>query len=417
MIKDGSAGRPEIYMWFTYQPVYSNGQCQLNIDVLKDEALLPFTIAVTPYYDESSMLADIILPDATYLERWDWEDNVSPTQVAEYYIRQPIVPPMGESRDFCDVICDLAKRIGMPLGFDSKEEFVRLSCEMTPAVKAAGGLDYMKQHGVYHDPADKPAYFSYLRQIPPGDQSADGVVFDDKVQVYWNWTKSTAKSREQALTAGYTGTADAWKGYVGQRIGADVYRAFPPDKLNKSGYYELYSDFMEAKGFHPLPSYYPIPEHAEMKADQLILTTYKVNVQTQSRTQDNKWLSEIYHDNPAWINPKTAEDRGISDGDSIRVRSAAGEITTRAKVTPAVVPGVIAISHHCGHWSSGRYASGKAIPGELRSAIPDADASRIWWAGNNGVHPNWLIPLKSDPIGGEMCWNDTVVTVERVAAV
>ena len=417
MIKDGSAGRPEIYMWFTYQPVYSNGQCQQNMDILKDETLLPFTIAVSPFYDESSMLADIILPDATYLERWDWEDNVSPTQVAEYYIRQPIVPPLGEARDFCDVMCDLAKRIGMPLGFNSKEEFVRLSCEMTPAVKKAGGFDYMKQHGVYHDPADKPAYFSYMRQIPPNALAADGVIFDEKSQVYWNWTKSAAKSREQALATGYTGTPDAWKGYVGQQIGADVYRGFPPDKLQKSGYYELYSDLMEAKGFRPLPSYYPVPEHTGMKADQLILTTYKVNVQTHSRTQNCKWLSEIYHDNPAWINPKTAAERDISDGNLIRIRSEVGEITTKARVTPAVVPGVVAISFHCGHWSSGRYASGKPTPAELRSASSDPDAARIWWTGNNGVHPNWIIPLKSDPIGGEMRWNDTVVTVDRVPSI
>ena len=40
MIKEGSAGRPEIYMWYCYQPVYSNGECQENIDILKDESLL-----------------------------------------------------------------------------------------------------------------------------------------------------------------------------------------------------------------------------------------------------------------------------------------------------------------------------------------------------------------------------------------
>ena len=74
------------------------------------------------------------------------------------------------------------------------------------------------------------------------------------------------------------------------------------------------------------------------------MTTYKVNVQTHSRTQNSKWLSEIYHENPAWINPKTAAERGISDGDVIRVRSEVGEITTKARVTPAVAPGVIAIS-------------------------------------------------------------------------
>jgi anaerobic selenocysteine-containing dehydrogenase len=83
MIKDGSAGRPDVYMWYCYQPVYSNGDCKENIEILKDEAIIPFTVCVSPFYDESAALADMILPDATYLERWDWEDMVSPDQVPE----------------------------------------------------------------------------------------------------------------------------------------------------------------------------------------------------------------------------------------------------------------------------------------------------------------------------------------------
>ena len=89
MIRDGGAGRPEVYMWYCYQPVYSNGDCKANAALLKDEKMIPFTVAISPFYDESSSLADIILPDATYLERWDWEDMVSPTQTPEYYMRQP----------------------------------------------------------------------------------------------------------------------------------------------------------------------------------------------------------------------------------------------------------------------------------------------------------------------------------------
>lgn len=416
MIKDGSAGRPEVYMWYKYQPVYSNGDCKTNEEVLKDETLLPFTIAVSPFYDESSSLADIILPEATYLERWDWEDMVSPTQVPEYYIRQPIVQPMGETRDFGDVVCDLANRLGMPLGFESKEDFVRQSCEMTPAVKAAGGFDYMKAHGVYHDPEEAAAFFSYLREIPEEEWSAENVLFDEKDRVYWDWTPSKAKSREEAEAKGYMHTANAYKGYVGQRIGFKVYRGFPPDKVNKTGYLELYSELMEEAGFTPLPSYYPIPEHQQMTGEELILTTYKVNVQSHSRTQNCKWLTEIYHDNPAWINPETAAARGIVNGDLIRVASGTGEITTKARVTPAVVPGVIAISNHCGHWMYGRYASGNPTPDDLLAGIEDKDAHRIWWADKRGAHPNWMIANKPDPIGGEQRWNDTVVTVEKVAA-
>jgi anaerobic selenocysteine-containing dehydrogenase len=416
MIKDGSKGRPEVYMWYCYQPVYSNGECQENIDVLTDESLLPFTVAVSPFYDESSALADMILPDATYLERWDWEDMVSPTQVPEYYIRQPIVPPLGEARDFADVCCDLAKRMGMPLGIDSKEDFVRQSCEMTETVQKAGGFEYMKQHGVYHDPEERARFFSYLDEIAAEKLTEDGVIFDEPNQLFWNWKKSSAKSKEEAAEKGYLHTKGAYKGYVGQLIAGKVYRGFPPDKVNKTGYMEIYSELMEEKGFNPLPSYYPIPEHQAMAEDQLILTTYKVNVQTHSRTQNCKWLSEIYHENAAWLNPDTAAARGIADGDLVKVSSDVGEITIKARVTPAELPGVVSISFHCGHWRYGRYASSNPTPDDLRSDVPDPDAHRVWWQGNNGAHPNWVILSRPDPISGQQRWNDTVVRVEKVAS-
>ncbi len=414
MIKDGSAGRPEVYMWYCYQPVYSNGDCQTNIEVLKDESLIPFTVCVTPFYDESAALADMILPDATYLERWDWEDMVSPSQVPEYYLRQPIVPPLGEARDFADVCCDLAKRMGFPLGFKSKEEFVRISCEKTPAVKKAGGFEYMKEHGVYHDANAAPAYYSFMKEIGADALVKDGVLFDEASQVYWNWHKSKAKSEEEAREQGYAHTKKAYKGYVGQRIGGKVYRGFPPDKVNKTGYLEIYSQVMEDHGLEPMPTYVPTPEHASMKNDELLLTTYKVNVQTHSRTQNCKWLTEIYHENPAWMNPETAAAQGIRDGEVVKVRSATGEVETKVRVTPAIVPGVVAISMHCGHWEYGRYASGK--PSKL-GEMPDADSARIWWNGANGTHPNWIIPNSPDPISGQLRFMDTVVSVSRIAAV
>jgi anaerobic selenocysteine-containing dehydrogenase len=410
MIRDGSAGRPDVYMWYCYQPVYSNGDCQANLETLKDESLLPFTVCVSPFYDESAALADMILPDATYLERWDWEDMVSPVQIPEYYLRQPIVQPLGEVRDFADVCCDLAERMGMPLGIESKEAFVKASCEMTPAVKEAGGFEYMKAHGVYHDPNAKPAYYSYAKKAKSEDLEADGVIFDEAAQVYWNWHKSKAKTEEEALEKGYAHTKSAYKSYVGQVIGDTVYKGFKPDKVNKTGYFEIYSEVMKEHGFDPLPTYKPIPEHEAMQDDELILTTYKVNVQTHSRTQNCKWLTEIYHENPAWINPATAAAKGIADGDTVKVRSEAGEIETKARVTPAVVPGVIAISMHCGHWQYGKYASGNRPP---ISELPDVDGSRIWWNGRNGVHPNWIIPNKPDPISGQLRFMDTVVQVSK----
>jgi anaerobic selenocysteine-containing dehydrogenase len=79
-----------------------------------------------------------------------------------------------------------------------------------------------------------------------------------------------------------------------------------------------------------------------------------------------------------------------------------------------VMPGTdlaVAISHHCGHWAYGRYASGhtKQFHGE------DADGRLRWWS-DHGAHVNHVIPNRGDPIAGSMCWNDTVVTVSKAPA-
>ncbi|MEF9426136.1 MAG: molybdopterin-dependent oxidoreductase, partial [Candidatus Mariimomonas ferrooxydans] len=417
MIKDGKAGRPEIYMWYCYAPVYANGEIQENIDILKNESLIPYTVCSNPFYDESAALADLILPDATYLERWDWEDMVSPTQVGEHILRQSFVKPLGEARDLGDVVIDLADRMGMPLGIgSSKEEFVKKSCEKT-AKKIQGfpGFDYMKKHGVWTDPKAKPKYYGYKKAVLDvskepvtvgGVQHADmsepekvsphmgdDVLYDKETGVFWHWKHSKAKDAEEAMKKGYTNTKNAYKGYVGQLIGDKVYKGFKPDKLNKSGYFELYSMLLKNKGFAPLPTYVPIPEHQKMKSDDLILTTYKIAVHIHSRSQNCKWLSEMYHDNPGWINPKTAAARGIKNGDKIKVKSYIGEITTKARVTEKIMPGVIAISHSVGHWEYGRYASGKKAPFGHDN---DPDLKLMWWK-NHGVHANWIIPNSPDP--------------------
>ena len=410
MIKDGSNGRPEIYMWYCYTPVYANGECQENIDVLKDESLIPYNVAVNAYYDESTALADLILPNPSYLEWWDWEDMVSPTQIPEWYIRQPFVKPLGESRDFKDVVCDLSNRLGFPLGFNSAEEFVRISCEKTPQIKKAGGFEYMKTHGVYHDPEAKPDYHMYKYGRGDKHLKVDGVIYDEATGVYWNWKTAKVKSEEEAKAKGYVNTKKAFKGYVGQKIGDKVYKGFKPDAVNKSGYFELYSDLLEAKGIKPLPTYTPIPEHLKMDKNELILTTYKVAVQIHSRSANCKWLTEIYHDNPAMINSQTAKALGIQSGDKIKVRSIIGEITTKANVTEGVVPGVIAISHHLGHWEYGRYASGKKAP---MAGDGDPDLKLKFW-DTYGVHPNWIIPNSPDPVSGQQRWMDTVVKVTKV---
>jgi anaerobic selenocysteine-containing dehydrogenase len=334
---------------------------------------------------------------------------VSANQIPEFYIRQPLVKPLGEARCQGDVWPELAERLGFELAYKSKEDYVRQSCEMTPGVKEAGGFEYMKKHGVWHDPNAKPNYGFYKAKA---DVSGDGVILDRETGVYWNWKKAGVASEAEAKRVGYLKTKGAKKAYVAQDIGGTAYKAYPPNtKFTKSGLLDFYSDNFAAKGFPAFPTYTPIPEHEKMGKDDLVLTTFKVAVHTHSRTSHCKWLSEIKHDNPAWINTKTAKERGIMSGDRIKVSSDLGSITTTALVTEGIVPGIIAISNSMGRKHSGIYGSGKPSP-ISGGAAADPDADNMWWT-KHGTHPNAIIPNWSDPISGGQRWMDTVVRVTK----
>lgn len=391
-IKKKPHERPEVYMIYCYNPVYSNGDCQDNIDVMKDESMIPFIVAIDAYMSEGTVLADLILPDATYLERWDPEAPQSQEMIPFVAVRQPVVKPLGEAVAMQDMLMELARRIGGGMEeyipFKDSEEYMRQACENTKGLKDVGGLDYIRKHGVFIQDTKKQ-YHKYAKELSASD--LEGTTVDPETGTIFKGEKYEGK-----------------KNYVGIMINGKAYKGFKPDKQPISGKFELYSRLLEAKGFSPLPTYYPIPDHQGLGPDQLILTTYKVNVQTHSRTQNCKWLTEIYHDNPAWINPATAAARGIRTGDAIRIKSEIGEIVTRALVTEGVHPGVIAVSFHCGHWEYGRYASGKVV----NSDVSDPSYRHKWWK-TKGEHPNWVIPNRPDPIGGQQRWMDTVVTVSR----
>jgi anaerobic selenocysteine-containing dehydrogenase len=412
------ADRPEIYMVFCYNPVYVNGDCQKNIDILKDESIIPYVVVVDVAYSETAHLADLILPDATYLERWDWDNMASYDMIPEYYIRQPMIEPLGEARNFIDVACEIGKRLGgdvaEAMSFGSAEEFVRDACENTSGVKEAGGFAFMKEHGAWYDKSGKPKYQKHAKKKDIAEVEAN--------LASGKWKKNklgTVYDPKKTKNGNYGEDGGSWKdykAYICQEVNGEYYAGFKPDKVAKSGLFELKSHFIDRAGFTAIPSYIPVPEHQNLNDQDLILTTYKVNVQTHSRTQGCKYLSEIYHDNPALINAATATKLGIKDGDSIEVKSSIGEIVTKAHVIEGIISGVIAISYHCGHWQWGRFATANQNPNPLsdrESNALDSEINRIWWK-DKGVHPNWIIPNSGDPIGGGQRWMDTVVKVSKV---
>jgi len=72
-----------------------------------------------------------------------------------------------------------------------------------------------------------------------------------------------------------------------------------------------------------------------------ILSQYNVGAQTR-RTENVRWHEEDRLE----IHPHDAEQRGVKDGDWVKVASRAGETTLRAEVTDRVAPGVVYTTFH-----------------------------------------------------------------------
>jgi len=351
-----------VYITYYYDPAYCMPDSGTWQEILLDEKLLPYTVATGPYMSETDALADIILPDTSYLERWDPESM--PSSVEKWVgLRQPVIKSPG-GMSWRDVTIELGKRIPVAKPYYdglTSEKWMRAHFDNMPGLKEAGGLDYLKKHGV--------------------------------------WPKASPTTADKPF-----GDEDSFK------FGGPSKKKFLKGKIH------IYVKDFEKWGYQPMPHYEPIMEHAGINRNgsvprgNMVMTTFKWNVHTQSRTAGVKWLAEIVHKNPAWINPITAEAKGIGENDLIRITSELGYIVTKAHLTEGIHPSVVAVSHSCGHKGFGKLASGKEHGHESASYDPNQ-----WWT-DTGVHPNEIIPVTADPIGGSQGWFDTVVTLQKARA-
>ena len=104
--------------------------------------------------------------------------------------------------------------------------------------------------------------------------------------------------------------------------------------------------FMRGKGNFVVTEYVPTDERVGPRFPLLlttgrILSQYNVGAQTR-RTQNVVWHEEDRLE----IHPHDAEERGLRDGDWVKLRSRAGETTLRALVTDRVAPGVVYTTFH-----------------------------------------------------------------------
>jgi anaerobic selenocysteine-containing dehydrogenase len=402
-------------MTYNTDPVWAWPDKNLVAEVLGDETLVPFHVCLDVMYSDTAHLADIVLPWTTWMERWDI-DARPPAHLVDYVgLRQPLVKPLGESKDIREIFPELARRIGggMENYFPWKtvEEYFEEYYKPVP-----GGFAYMREHGVWQDPAKKPNYRPFAKQLSA--KELEGSTTDPATGIIH---KGEDLDTKEPIAIGIMIKGAAVRGFNTPTRKLDVYSKFINDKGNEAG-----------REINPLPIYAPIPDHhRKLDGDHLIMISFKWNVHNAHRTMQSKWLSEIVHSNPAWIHPETARRYGLNEGDWAEVTSyrpkdahvphddgaEMGRMKVPVHITEGVHPLVIAISHSNGRQHGGRVAAGKApiaaVEGLASSSDPDVDKN-LWWSRETSIAQNSLIPIYPDPRSGQQAYHDTLVKIRKV---
>jgi thiosulfate reductase / polysulfide reductase chain A len=419
--------RVDVYLSYTLgsPTTWPEGR-SLTVEVLRDESLIPFHACSDIVYSETAHYADLILPDATYLERWGLDSRNSYEYQPYVTLRQPITPPPAECVSFADVLIQLGKRLGPDVSkyfqFRDHQEFVRHQCRHVPPGDFRDGFERLRKDGVWID-ASRPKYYeSFHRPLAATD--LDGARVDEATGVVY---RRDASDNEEPI-----GVVIGGAPMRGFKTPSRKFEIVSPTVIEKAAQVGIIDD--------GLPHYVPIPSHQDLPDDRFVLVTFKWNVHTQGRTAPQKFLSEIVHDNPVWINAQTARRLGIGAGDLVELTTfrpqgathrATGErlgsARIRAFVTEGIHPRVLAVSNSLGHLFGGRAATatrgpradGPGFDEEAIAEDPDL-AQRLWWDDDDGgrgagFNINGILPIQPSPITGMQAWFDTVCQVRRVS--
>jgi len=145
------------------------------------------------------------------------------------------------------------------------------------------------------------------------------------------------------------------------------------------------------------------------------LITYKTVHHGQARTNVNPWLMLMMPENFVEISAIDAAALQVETGDQVTVASPSKgikEIRGKARVTQGLIPGVVAISHHYGHWeqsSRSHTINGKDDAlGHDSSRGAGMQSTQIM--RTDKLYDNVSL---QEPIGASCSFYDTWVKVER----
>jgi thiosulfate reductase/polysulfide reductase chain A len=136
----------EIHGWMVYGTnlIHTSANQSLTYEAIQK---LKFMVAVDVLPTEITSYADVVLPECTYLERYDELDDRT-FRVPYVAIRQPAVPPMYETKSSFDIYKMLADKMGRPDLFEMPIE----TYLDTRLKKIGKSLKELKKKGVFTKP-------------------------------------------------------------------------------------------------------------------------------------------------------------------------------------------------------------------------------------------------------------------------
>jgi anaerobic selenocysteine-containing dehydrogenase len=319
--------------------------------VLEAMRKMKFIFALSHTIDEPTYMADIVVPESGGLERYSIGnrggiiDTPEGKRNAVYaLVAQQVIEPVYDSKQPDEVFIELADRLGILYGEEGINALLNTQQWAPPRFNDPIYLDVNKKY------SPKELANTILKSNAGEDADIDAL---------------RNKSSVQILKMLPTKTVYAYTGFPMGQTRYPVYLEY----FKKAG--EQLKANIEAVGANPpgwdldklIQHYQPIPVWIDpVKEIPAEFDLFAVNWKTGQfsfgvgGTAENPWLHEASQFDPllhkVCMNPKTAKERGLDDGDTVWVESAyGGKIEGTLKLSEAFHPEVVGIAGLFGHQS------------------------------------------------------------------
>ena len=434
-------GRGKLAAYFTrvYNPVWTNPDGFTWIEALRDESKVELHAALTPVWSETAWFADYVLPMGVGAER---HDLMSQETHAGQWIsfRQPVWrvwrEKQGEKINF-------TYETNPGEVWEEDEFWIELSWRIDPT----GELGIRKYFESPYRPGEKLSIEEYyqwifensipglpeaaaMENLTPFEYMRKYSAFAVKQSVYDIHETSVPDTEMQGATIEETSSKIIKdEQTIGVMIDGMAKRGFATPSRKLEFFSQTMSDWKWRE--YTTPAY--IKTHVywrdmnPKKGEFALVPTFRLPTLIHTRSGNAKWLYEISHTNPLWMNPKDGEKLQVQNGNLVRVNTDIGYFVVRVWLTEGIKPGVVACSHHLGRWrlrkedGTDRWASAlvdlqelgdgkwkmRQIDGVKPFSSDDPDSERTWWK-ESGVNQNLTFPVHPDPISGMHCWHQAV---------